>query len=114
MLLDDAVGDAQPQAGPTASIPGRRFGGEKRIVNSCHVLLRNSRAGVGHHHTHARSVCSRHPQGSPARHGVFGIEKQIQEYLLESSAIAADQRQVFGQLVLDLDARGPELVLQKR
>ena len=43
VLVDDAVGDRQAEAGAAAD----RLGGEERIVDARQLLRRNARSGVG-------------------------------------------------------------------
>src|SRR5512134_1544838 len=44
VLLDDAVGDREAEAGSLADV----LGGEERIVDTRQLLLRDARSGVGH------------------------------------------------------------------
>src|SRR5579875_2277415 len=47
VLLDDAVGDGESEAGALVlPLPGRGFGGEERIVDAVHVLGRDAAAAV--------------------------------------------------------------------
>src|SRR5438874_3298951 len=83
MLLNDAVGDGESQAS-TPLIPGavRSLGGEERVVDAINMFLRDAAAGIPHHDVHAIAVRSAHRQYSALRHGVFGVEEQIQKHLL--------------------------------
>src|SRR5215471_1343393 len=80
VLLNDAVGDGKPQPGaPALAILRRSLGGEKRVVNALNVLLRNAFSGIGNHHAHTTAVRSGDSQRASVRHGIFGVQKQIQE-----------------------------------
>src|SRR5271156_1979947 len=69
MFLDDAVSDGQPETGAASlAIRGRRFGGEKWIVDALNVFLRNARAGIGDAHADEFAVHGRHLQYSAAGH----------------------------------------------
>src|SRR5437762_5482805 len=88
MFLNDAVSDRESEA--RAALRSRaigRFCGEKGIVNALDVFLRNAAAGIGNHDVHAAAVGSAHGEGSALRHGVFGVEEQIQEYLLQLAGV---------------------------
>src|SRR5215475_14432816 len=114
VLLNDAVGDGKPEPGaPPLAVLRRSFGGEKRVVNALNVLLRNAFPGIGYHHAHTTAVRSRHSQRAPVRHGIFGVQEQIQEHLLQASWISLNSRQMGRELVMDANVRGFELMLQQ-
>ncbi len=115
MLLNDAVGHRQAQAGALALAFSRRgLGGEERIVDALDVFLRNAGAGVGDA-PRSRRRRSRWPLAAfRLRAWRPGVQEQVQEHLLQASRIAADQRQVAGQFVLNPDLGDLELVLQQR
>ena len=92
----------------------RRLGGEERIVDALNVLLRDAGAGVGNDHADAFAVGSGNAQRSAIRHGVLGVQEQVQKHLLQPPGIAADQRQVLRQFILHLNLGALELVLQQR
>ena len=102
VLLDDAV--AYRQAQPGASATG--FGGEKRIKDLVNVFAGNAVAGVDDFHFHAAVVGRRaHFQHSAGRHGVAGIQKQVQEHLLQLVGGTAHRGNSFRQLLDDLNLR---------
>src|SRR5580658_318009 len=115
MLLDDAIGDRKPKAGAARLTLARRsFRGEKRVVNTLDMLGRNARSGIRDAHAHALSVQRGHTQRTAAGHGVFGIQKQIQEHLLQSPGISLNVGQGGRGRVLHFDLAHLELVLQQR
>src|SRR5216684_1357329 len=115
MFLDDAVGDGKAEAGAAGLAFARSgLGGEEGIVDALDVLGSNARSGVGNTHADAVAVHCGNTQCAAARHGVFGVQEQIQEHLLQSSRISLNGRQLGSERVLHLDFRHFELVLQKR
>src|SRR5438552_13078733 len=112
MFLNDAVSDRESEA--RAALRSRTVGGfcgEKGIVNPVNVFLRDAAAGIGNHDVHAAAVGSAHGEGSALRHGVFGVEEQIQKYLLQFSGIAVHAGDFFC-LALHFDFGALELVLE--
>src|SRR5271169_4448724 len=115
VFLNDAVGYRQPQAG-AAGMAGLGFGlgGEKRIVDAMNVFLRDAAAGVRHRDADVVPVARGDGERASRGHGVFRVEEQVQEDLLQLSGVAEDRRQVRMQLRHNFDAGGFELVLQQR
>src|SRR5579875_174056 len=93
VLLDDAIGDGKTQPG-AAAVAGCRlaFGGEERIVDTMDVLLGNAAAGVRNPHLHVMTVVGADGQRAAARHGVLGVQEQVQEHLLQLAGVAVDCR----------------------
>ena len=59
------------------------------------MFRRNAGAGVSDVDLHAVAVGRADVQRAAlARHGVFGVQEQVQEHLLQLAGIAMDQRQV--------------------
>src|ERR1019366_7562311 len=115
MLLDDAVRDGKSQSGSTVlTFFGRRLRGEKRIVNPLNMLWRNARPSVRNPHAHHVAIGRSHVELAAPRHRVLGIEKQVQEDLLQSSRISLNRRNPRRQLGVHLNLRRLELVLQQR
>src|SRR5215469_15657821 len=114
VLLNNAIGDGQPQPGaPALAVLGRSFRGEKRVVNAPNVLLRNACTGIGNHHAHAIAVRSCDTERSPLRHGILGVQKEIQEHLLQAPWISLNSRQMRREFVMHANPRGFELMLQQ-
>src|SRR6202166_1549011 len=89
MFLEDAVGAGKAEAGATGlALPRSILRGEERIVNSLNVLRRDARPSIRYAHADTVAVECGHAQPAPASHCVFGVQKQIQEHLLQSSRIA--------------------------
>ena len=78
VLLDDAVGDRQPEPGALAD----GLGGEERIVDAGQVLGRMP-APVSDLDDRAPSLDRRGTVSQPPRHRVAGVEEQVQEHLLQ-------------------------------
>src|SRR5580704_14420379 len=93
VLLDDAVSDRKPQPG-AATVAGLGFvlGGEERIVDAGDVFLRDARAGVGDLYLHVVPVAGCDLECAAGGHGVFGVEEQVEENLLEFAGVAVDGR----------------------
>src|SRR5579864_3390160 len=112
MLLDDAVRDRKSQPGAAVLPLGRRrLRREKWIVNALYVFRRDARAGIGNSHAHHVAVAGGHLQLTTARHRVFGVEKQVQKHLLQSSGISLNRGNLGRQVRLNLNLRRLELVL---
>src|SRR6202451_429291 len=115
VLLDDAVGNRKAQPGAAAlAFLRRSLGSKEWIVDSVDVLRRNARPTVGHLHAHRTAVGGGDTQRSAARHGIFGIEKQIQKHLLQAPGIALNRRNVVREFRLNFNLRNLELMLQQR
>src|SRR5580698_795684 len=114
VFLDDAISDRKAQAGAAGLAFARgSLGGKKRIVNALNILGRDAGSGVGHAHADALAVERGHAQRAAARHGIFGIQEQVQEHLLQSSRIPLNGRQFGLEYILHLDLGYLELVLQQ-
>src|SRR5580700_6197450 len=114
MFLDDAVGDGKAEAGAAGLTFARRsFSGKERIVNALNVLGGNAAPGVGHAHANALTVDRRDAQGAAARHGVFGVQEQVQEHLLQSSRVALNGWQLRFWRVMHFDLGHLELVFEQ-
>ena len=88
VLVDDAVGDRQAEAGAAAD----RLGREERIVDARQMLRRNARPGIGDLRERAIAVDpGRHRQPAAARHRITRVEKQVQEDLLQLMLDAQDR-----------------------
>ena len=53
-------------------------------------------------------------QAPAAGHGFFGVQQQVEKDLLQFAGIAVDGRQLVGQIEIDENLRGLELVLEQR
>src|SRR5437868_5257461 len=78
------------------------------------MLLRNSDPSVCDTDVYSRTVRGLHDQVATLRHGVFGVQKQIEENLLQLAGIAQNVWQSVREAWLDGDMRHLKLVLQKR
>src|SRR6266545_6765679 len=118
VLLDDAVGHAEPQA---RSHPDP-LGGEERLEDPGQHVSRNTRAIVRHlgdepgpialptrRDAHTNAVTDALLTGPAAEDGLLGIEHQIEEDLLELVHVAIDLRQGIAIVGLDVNAREREL-----
>ena len=115
VLLDDAVGDREAESRATAIAGlGCGLGGEKRIVDALQMLGRDARAGVCHHRLDMAIDCRGHAQTPTFRHGLLGVQQQVEEDLLQFAGVAVDGRQLVNEVELDVDLRGLELVIEQR
>src|ERR1044071_4687932 len=116
VFLNDSVSYGEAQARATR-LPLTRdvLGGEEGIVNLVDMFRRNARAAVTDIYLHAVTIGRADVQRAAlARHGIFGIEEQVQEHLLQFAGIAMDERQSGIEFSLHLHPRSLELVLQQR
>ena len=116
MLLDDRIRDGQPQAG---SLP-HLFRREKRIENPRLHVVGHARTVVVHfeHDRVAVGVVPRaHDQRAAAvraDHGLFGIDDEIQQHLLNLVRVREHLRQAGRQRLEDVDVAQPLLVRAQR
>jgi hypothetical protein len=111
VFLHDPVGDRQAQPGAAAL----GFRGEERIVDAREMLGRYADARVGHLDDRIGAVgAGRHREPAPVRHRIAGVEKQIEEDLLQLVLHPAHDDGRFGQVPAHLHPVRPELVLEQR
>ena len=115
VLLNDAVGDREAESGaaPVAR-SGSGLGGEEGIVDALQVLGRDAGAGVGDQSLDMAVDQRGDAQAAAAGHGFLGVEQQVEKDLLQLAGIAVDGRQIVGQVEIDIDLRGLELVFEQR
>src|SRR5208283_1835682 len=90
MLLNDTVRDGKTEAGAFV----RTLGGEEGIVDAAEMLGRDAVAGIRYVDLDGAAFPPRaNFQSASARHGVAGVEEEIQEDLLELARVAVDGRQ---------------------
>src|SRR6266850_871833 len=82
VLLNDSVGYGESESGAATIFPGARLRREEGIVNSSNVFLRDASAGVGDFNVNSASVICLNAQSTALRHGIFGVQEQVQEDLL--------------------------------
>ena len=88
MFLDDSVGDRQAETGTLADFLGR----EERIVDSRDVFGADSRSRVlDPDEKLGIARVGTDPEGSSPRHGVLGVQEQVQENLLQLTGVAEGQ-----------------------
>ena len=75
---------------------------------------RNAGAGVGNDGLHVAVEQRGHAHAPAAGHGFFGVEKQVQEDLLQFAGVAVDGRQFPGKIEIDENLRGLELMFEQR
>src|SRR5437660_4980051 len=115
VFLNDAVGHRQTQASSAVlSLARSGFGGEERIVNALNMFRSDARTSVGDADGNQGAIGGCNTQGSAAGHGVFGIQEQVQEYLLQSTRVTLNRRNGRSEFVMHLNLCRLELVLQQR
>src|SRR5579859_2480212 len=114
VLLDDAVayGEAEAGAAPFAGL-GSGLGSKEWVINALEIFGRDAGAGVGNDGLDVAVDDGREAQFSALRHGVFGVEQQVKEDLLELAGIAVDARKLAVEVHLYSDARGLHLMLDE-
>src|SRR6185312_3494958 len=110
MLLNNSIGDGQPEAGPTPSDIAR-LGSEERVIYPLDVFLRYAGARVGNQHLYAIAIGGADSKRAALRHRVLRIQKQVQEDLLQLTCVAVDGRQTGAETLLHANMRGLHLVL---
>ena len=113
VLLNDAVADREAEAG-AAFVAGQGLGGEERIVDALEMLGSDAGTGVGDKGFDVAVDQSNDAQAPASGHGVFGVQEQVEEDLLQLAGVAVDGRKVIGKIEIDQDLRGFELVLEQR
>src|SRR6266849_7053054 len=92
VFLNDAVGHREAEASSAVlSLAGCGLGGEERIVDALDMFRCDSRSSVGDADGNQGAVGGCDAQGSTAGHGVFGIQEQVQENLLQSTRVALNR-----------------------
>src|SRR5918993_3937952 len=115
VLLHDAVGDGEAEAGAAPDALGR----EERVVEAGDVLGRDADAGVDDLDGDgavgaAAALGGRAERDATARgDGVARVQQQVREDLLELARVAEDGRQFVRELARDLDLAVPELGLKE-
>ena len=73
------------------------------------------RAGVGDQRGYSDVAVDQrgHAQAAAAGHGFLGVQEQIEKDLLQLAGISVDEGQVLGQVEIDDDLRGLELVFEQ-
>ena len=106
VLLDDAVDDGQAQAGALAEF----LGGEERLEDARLHFAAHAAASVGHGQQHVAAgldvgrqvvgvrvqddVAGLDGELAAARHGVAGVDRQIDEHLVDLAGVGLDAREV--------------------
>src|SRR5690348_5150181 len=114
MLLNNAVGHREAKTGaPPLAVLWSGLGCKERIVNALDVFLRDAAASVRDLNADAVAVIRRDSQRSTAWHRVLGVQEQIQVHLLQAARVSLDGRQMRRQLILYVNFRRLELVLEQ-
>src|ERR1700684_272717 len=94
MFLNDSVGDRKAESG-TAGLPfaRRSFRGEERIVDALDIFRRDAGTVFGYRHPHPVAIKGRHAQSTAARHGIFGVEEEVEKNLLQPSRVSLNGRE---------------------
>ena len=91
MVLDDAVADREAQAGPL----GRPLGAEERVEDLVLHLGLDAAPGIGEDHPdRAVGLSDGDVEASAVRHGVAGVQDQVQEHLLDLVRVDLERRRI--------------------
>src|SRR5579859_78425 len=114
VLLNNSISDRESKSS-AAFLPFRdgALGGEEGVVNAMNMLLRDSRSTIRYGDADPLPIRSRDFERATIRHGIFGVQEEIQEDLLQSSGIALDGGQVRSQFILYANPASFELVLEQ-
>src|SRR5207237_1257953 len=88
VLFDDLATDAQAQACAPVAVLVRLFGGEERFEDETKPIGRDADAAIGHldlDHAGASIFTSFESQPAAARHGLAGVDDEIDQDLFELS-----------------------------
>src|SRR5208283_5273962 len=113
VFLNDAVADGEAQAG-AALVSGQSLGGKEGIVDALEMLGSDAGAGVGDVGFDLAIDDSSDAQSPAARHGVFGVQQQIEEDLLQLAGVAVYRRKLSGRIEIYQNLSGFELVFDER
>src|SRR5882724_3824260 len=121
VALDDGMHGRETEAGAQAELLGR----EERFEDPLPHFGRNADARVGHLQYDMRSrlgrpthlgwlsvdgnIACRHGEHAAARHGITGVDREIEQHLMQLRRIAGDRPKVFGGMRLDPDVTGKSL-----
>ena len=93
MFLNNAVAHGKAEARSTSlTFNNSGFGSEEWIVDAAKIFCRDARPGVANDHFDLPIVDGFDPQYPALCHGIFSVEKQVEEYLLELPHVAQDVR----------------------
>jgi len=98
MLLNDTVSHREAEAGALA----HSLGGEERIVDAVQVLGGDADSRIGHFGPGSRAFRpGAHFEGTAGRHGVAGIQEEVEKHLLKLAGVAAHGPQTGVEIGLD-------------
>ena len=97
----------------TLAVLRRRLGREEWIVNALYVFLRNASSGIRDDHANAVAIRGAHLQRSAAGHGIFRVQEQVQEDLLQPARVSLNHRKMLRQVVVHQNSCGLELMLEQ-
>ena len=95
------------------ALADRRLGGEEGIVDALHVFERDARAGVGDVDRHMPVGLGGYAQRPAGRHGVLGVQKQVEKDLLQFAGVTQNRRQVILERSFQMNLGCTELVFQQ-
>ena len=112
VVLHDAAGDGQAEAGAVGAA------GKEGLEDARADRLRDAAAGVRQVELHDAAegrglLGAGHGEGAAMRHGVEGIEREVEDDLLQLALVALDQHRARRRRVVQLDAGLRELGAQQ-
>src|SRR5580698_1864340 len=88
VLLNDAVTHREPETCPAALAGlGRGLGSKERVINAFEMFGRDAGSGVGDNSFDMTVGHRGNTQFASLRHGVLGIEQQVEKDLLQLAGI---------------------------
>src|SRR5665213_507072 len=118
VLLHDAVGDGEAEAGAFAlAFLGGALGGEEGVVDAAEGFGGHAGTVVGDaDFDDAGAVLGGEGDaaGAAVLHGVLGVHQEVDENLLELAEIALNGREIGFEVECDFDAAGAHLMLKER
>ncbi len=111
MLPDDPVADRKAQAGAVA----RGFGGIERLEDPAELIGSDAFAAVGNAYLDKMIVFARGDLDHPGRFfdRIEGVQQQVEPDALQVFGAGQDGRQIGGEIELQQDASGDQLVLDE-
>src|SRR5207245_10184519 len=105
MFFDDAVADRESQAG--AATCG--FGGEEGVEDAREIFALDAEARVGDFDFDVAVIRgAAHFEHAAGRHGVLGIQEEVQEDLLQAIGRSQNAGQIVSEILDNLNVGGAE------
>src|SRR5579863_4058158 len=93
VLLNNPVGNGKSKTCATPlAWSGRGFCSEERVIDALQMFRRNTGTGIGHNGLNVSIEQRGDAQPSTTGHGFFGVQKKIEEHLLQFAGVTVNRR----------------------